>query len=125
QDISDDVIRIGVLTDMSSLYSDSTGQGSVVAAEMAVEDFGGTVLGKKIEVVSADHQFKADVASLTARRWFEDEGVDVIIDLAGSSTAEAAKEVGREVKGITIITAAGSSRSFERRVLPLFGPLEL
>lgn len=107
-EVSGDVIRIGVLTDMSSLYSDSTGQGSVFAAEMAVADFGGEVLGKKIEIVSADHQNKADVSALKSREWFEG-GVDVIVDLPGSATAEAAKEVGRELKKITLITGAGAS----------------
>lgn len=106
--VSDDAVRIGVLTDMSSLYSDSTGPGSVLAAEMAVADFGGTVLGKPIEIVSADHQNKADVTAIKVREWFEG-GVDVIVDLPGSATAEAAKEVGREMKKITFITGAGAS----------------
>lgn len=108
QEISGGTVRIGVLTDMSSLYADNTGMGSVLAAQMAVEDFGGTVLGVPIEVVSADHQFRADVAALRTREWFEG-GVDVVVDLPGSSTAEASKEVGRELRGITIITGAGSS----------------
>ena len=64
--ISDDVVRIGVLTDLTGLYSDNTGTGSVTASKMAVEDFGGTVLGKKIEIVAADHQNKADIASSIA-----------------------------------------------------------
>lgn len=109
QELSDGKVKIGVLTDMSSLYSDSTGQGSVTAAEMAIADFGGEVLGKKIEIISADHQNKADVTALTARDWWENKQVDMIVDLPGSATAEAAKEVGRELKKIDFITGAGSS----------------
>lgn len=108
QEISGGVVRIGVLTDMSSLYADNTGTGSVLAAQMAIEDFGGTVLGVPVEMVSADHQFRADVAALRSREWFEG-GVDMIVDLPGSSTAEASKEVGREMRRITMITGAGSS----------------
>ena len=106
---SDDVVRIGVLTDMASIYSDSTGTGSVTAVKLAIEEFGGEVNGVPIEMVSGDHQFKADVSALLARQWFDDEGVDMIVDLAGSSTAEAAKEVGRELDKITMIVGAGSS----------------
>jgi len=109
QEPSDGVVKIGVLTDMSSLYSDSTGQGSVLAAQMAIDDFGGEVLGKKIELISADHQNKADVAALSARKWWETEHVDAIFDLPGSATAEAVKEVGRELKKIDFITGAGAS----------------
>lgn len=108
QEISGGVVRIGVLTDMSSLYADNTGSGSVLAGQMAIEDFGGTVLGVPVEMVSADHQFRADVAALRSREWFEG-GVDMIVDLPGSSTAEASKEVGREMRRITMITGAGSS----------------
>src|SRR5690242_14598675 len=78
--ISDDVVRIGVLTDMSGLYSDIGGQGSVTAAQMAIDDFGGKVLGKKIELVSADHQNKADVAAQKAREWYDTGGVDMVTD---------------------------------------------
>src|SRR5690242_14765030 len=75
-----DTIKIGVLADMSSLYADLGGPGSVEAAKMAVADFGGSVLGKKIEVVSGDHQNKPDVGATIARQWF-DQGVDMITDL--------------------------------------------
>ena len=70
--VSDGVVKIGMIEDMSSIYADITGVGAVTAAKMAVEDFGGTVLGMPIEVVSADHQNKADIASATAREWFEE-----------------------------------------------------
>src|SRR5215469_6521077 len=73
--ISDGVVKIGVLTDMSGLYSDNSGQGSAVAAQMAVDDFGGKVLGRPIQVISADHQGKADVGASKAREWFDTQGV--------------------------------------------------
>lgn len=76
--LSDDKVKIGVLTDMGGVYSDITGQGSVEAVRMAVEDFGGEVLGKPIEVVGADTQLKPDIGSTIARRWIENEQVDVI-----------------------------------------------
>ena len=78
---ADDVIRIGVLNDQSGLYSDFGGATSVIAARMAVEDFGGKVLGKPIEILSADHQNKADVATSVARRWFDVDGVSAVADL--------------------------------------------
>src|SRR5438128_8850348 len=75
--ISDGIIKIGVLNDQSSLYADLTGQGSVVAARMAVEDFGATAKGMKVEVIFADHQNKADVGANIARQWYESDKVDV------------------------------------------------
>src|ERR1700690_3512206 len=82
--ISDGVVKIGLILDMSSLYSDVTGEGSVTAARMAIEDFGGKVLGKPIELVYADHQNKADIAANKAREWFDTEKVDAIMDVAAS-----------------------------------------
>src|SRR4051812_40245988 len=79
--VSDDVVKIGVLTDMSGTQSDSTGPGSYLAARMAVEDFGGAVLGKRIEVVAADHQNKPDVGSNIVRQWLETQQVDVVSDV--------------------------------------------
>src|SRR5580692_11994609 len=76
--ISDDVVKIGVLTDMSSLYADATGKGSLVAVQMAVADYGGKVKGKPIEVVSGDHQNKADIGLAIARNWYDNEKVDAI-----------------------------------------------
>src|SRR5437764_4189285 len=90
--ISNDNVKIDVLTDMSSLYADNSGPGSVAAAQMAVDDFGGTVLGKKIEVVSADNLNKADVGASIARRWIDTEGVDVIVDVPNSAVALAVQE---------------------------------
>ena len=107
--ISGGTLRIGVLTDMTGYYSDLAGPGSVVAAKMAVEDFGGKVLGKPIEVISADHQNKADIASNVARRWFDQEGVDVIADLVSSSTAGAVMPVAAEKKRITLLSGPGTT----------------
>jgi len=104
-----DTIKIGVLADMSSLYADLGGPGSTAAAQMAVEDFGGTVLGKKIEVVSADHQNKPDVGSSIARQWFDQQGVQMITDLTTSSVALAVQEVAREKNKVVLITGAASS----------------
>ena len=106
---ADDTVKIGVLADMSSLYADLGGPGSVVAAQMAVDDFGGTVLGKKIEVVSADHQNKPDVGASIARQWFDEQGVSMITDLTTSSVALAVQEVARDKKKITLVVSAASS----------------
>src|SRR5512143_1880231 len=107
--VSDGAVKIGVLTDMTGYYSDRAGPGSVVAAKMAVEDFGGKVLGKPIEVISADHQNKADIASNTARKWFDEDKVDVIADLVSSSTAGAVMPVAAEKKRITLLSGPGST----------------
>jgi branched-chain amino acid transport system substrate-binding protein len=101
-------VKIGVLTDMSSLYADLSGAGAVAAAKMAVADFGGSVLGKKIEVISADHQNKPDVAAAIARQWF-DQGVDMITDLTTSSVALAVQQVAREKNKVVLINGAASS----------------
>ena len=101
-------IKIGVLTDMSSLYADLAGPGAVAATKMAVADFGGRVLGKRIEVISADHQNKPDVATEIARQWF-DQGVDMITDLTTSSVALAVQEVAREKNKVILINGAASS----------------
>ena len=87
--ISDDVVKIGVLNDQSGLYADLGGPGSEVAARMAVEDFGGSVLGKPIEVVSGDHQNKSDVGAAIAREWFDVGKVDMAIGFDHSAVALA------------------------------------
>src|SRR6185437_7318596 len=104
-----DTVKIGVLADMSSLYADLGGPGSVVAAQMAVDDFGGTVIGKKIEIVSGDHQNKPDVGAALARQWFDEQGVDMITDLTTSSVALAVQEVAREKNKVILISGAASS----------------
>jgi branched-chain amino acid transport system substrate-binding protein len=108
--LSDGVLKVGVMTDMSGAYSDLCGPGSVVAAQMAVDDFGGKVLGKKIELVSVDHQNKADIAANKAREWFDTGKVDVIADLPTSSTALAVMEVASQKNKITLISTGGSTR---------------
>ena len=107
--ISDGVVKIGVLTDMSGYYSDLAGPGSILAAKMAAEDFGGKVLGKPIEIISADHQNKADVASNIARKWFDEEKVDAIADLVSSSTALAVMPVATEKKRVTLLSGPGTT----------------
>jgi branched-chain amino acid transport system substrate-binding protein len=102
-------IRIGVLGDESSLYADIGGPGSVVAAKMAVADFGGTLDGRKIEVVSGDHQNKPDLGAVIARQWFDRDGVDMITDLSTSSVALAVQEVARAKNKVILITTAASS----------------
>jgi branched-chain amino acid transport system substrate-binding protein len=94
--LSGDAVRLGVMNDMSGLYADISGKGGVEAARMAVEDFGGKVLGKPIEVVSADHQNKPDVGAAIARRWYDSEGVDAIFDVPTSSVALAVQQITRE-----------------------------
>jgi branched-chain amino acid transport system substrate-binding protein len=107
--VSDDRVRIGVLNDQSGLYADFGGIGSVVAVQMAVEDFGGTVLGKPIDVVSADHQNKPDIGSNIANEWFDVQGVDAITELTTSSVALAVQEIARAKGKITIVSGAATS----------------
>lgn len=102
-------IRIGVLNDMNGFTAPIAGPGSVVAANMAVADFGGKVGNRPIEIVSADHQNKADVGSAIARKWFEADGVDAIVDLPNSSVALAVQEIGRTANKVVLHTAGGSS----------------
>ena len=109
QEISGDVVRIGILNDQSGVYADFGGTASVAAAEMAVEDFGGTVAGAPVEVVSADHQNKADIASSIAREWYDAEGVDAIMELTTSSVALAVQGLSREKERITITTGAATT----------------
>jgi branched-chain amino acid transport system substrate-binding protein len=108
--ISDNVVKIGVLTDFSGPYADANGFGSLRAAQMAVEDFGGSVLGKKVEVIYLDHQNKSDIASSKAREWYDREGVDMIVDLQNSAVALAVAKVAAEKKKVAIVVGAGTSR---------------
>ncbi len=107
--LTGDVVKIGVATDLSSLYADINGPGAVLATQMAIDDFGGTVLGKKIEMVSADIQNKADVAATTARRWYDTEKVDVILGSGASSSSIATAGVAGEKKKIYLATDPASS----------------
>jgi branched-chain amino acid transport system substrate-binding protein len=108
QQISDDVVKIGVLTDMSSLYADATGKGSLAAVQMAVADYGGKVKGKPVEVLSADHQNKPDVGVSIARNWYDNEKVDAIFDVPTSSVALPVSALTREKNKININSGGGS-----------------
>jgi branched-chain amino acid transport system substrate-binding protein len=108
--ISDDVVSIGVLTDMSGQFSHESGDGAVTAVKMAVEDFGGKVLGKPIEVLVADHQNKPDTASALARKWFDVDHVDMVANLINSSIALTVSQLAKEKNRIAIINGSGSSR---------------
>jgi branched-chain amino acid transport system substrate-binding protein len=103
-------LKLGVLTDMSSLYADNGGPGSVVAAQMAVDDYGGSVLGRKIEIISGDHQNKADVGSVITRRWIDNENVEAILDVPNSAVALAVQGITREKKKLFMATGAATSR---------------
>jgi branched-chain amino acid transport system substrate-binding protein len=107
--ISDDVVKIGVLSDQTGVGADASGPNAAYAARMAVRDFGGTVLGKAIEVVDADILMKPDVAVGVARRWFDTAGVDVIVDLPVSSAALAVQELAREKQKILLVAGAATS----------------
>jgi branched-chain amino acid transport system substrate-binding protein len=107
--LSDNAVRIGVMNDMTGLFADLAGPGSVEAARMAVADFGGTVLGRPIEVVGGDHQNKADVGAALARRWYDQDGVDVIMDLPNSGVALAVQQIGREKRRVVIHSSAAAS----------------
>ena len=108
--ISDGVVKIGVMNDGSGAYSDITGKASLLATQMAVEDFGGKVLGKPIEVVYADHQNKPDVASSKAREWYDKEKVDIIMDLPTSSCALAVVNIAKELQRLAIVSGGGTTR---------------
>jgi branched-chain amino acid transport system substrate-binding protein len=103
-------VKIGILNDQSGVYADYGGKYSLEAAKMAIEDFGGSVLGQKIEIISADHQNKPDLATSIARRWYEIEGVDMITELTTSSVALAVQELSKEKKKIDIVVGAATSR---------------
>src|SRR4029079_1504048 len=107
--ISDNVIKIGVLSDMSSLYTDLAGAGSVVAARMAVEDSGIEKRGYKVEIVSADHQNKPDVGSSIARQWYDTDKVDVIVDVPNSGVALAINQLTKEKGKVFLANGPASS----------------
>ena len=108
--ISDQVVRIGLIEDMSGVYADITGVGAVTAAKMAIAEFGGSVLGMPIEIVYADHQNKADIGGAIARKWFDEDGVDAILDVASSSPALAALEVAKQKGKLIVLSSPGSLR---------------
>lgn len=107
--VSDGVVKIGVLNDQTGLYADLGGPGSVLAAQMAAEDMGGRVLGAPVEVVFADHQNKADIGAAIARQWFDVDHVDMVVDFANSSVALAVEALAHERNRIAIATAVGTT----------------
>src|SRR2546421_2585242 len=117
--ISDGVVKIGLLLDMSSLYADLTGEGSATAARMAIEDFGGSVLGAPIQLVYVDHQNKPDLAAAKAREWYDVDHVDVLADVAASATALAALEVARQKNRIIMFNGPGATRLTNENCSPV------
>jgi len=107
--VSDGVIKIGVLNDQSSLYADLAGQGSVVAARMAVEDFGAAKKGMKVEIITADHQNKADLGSQIARQWYDVDKVDVIVDVPNSGVALAVNQITRDKGKAFLVSGAATA----------------
>jgi branched-chain amino acid transport system substrate-binding protein len=107
--VSDNVVKIGVLTDLSGPASTPTGPGSVAAAQMAIDDFGGSVLGKPIQLISADHQLKPDIGAGIARRWYDTEQVDLILDVPVSSVGLAVQVVANEKHKLFITHSTGST----------------
>src|SRR5260221_9886828 len=103
-------VKIGILNDQSGVYADYGGKYSLEAAKMAIEDFGGEVLGQKVELITADHQNKPDLAASIARRWYDTEGVDMITELTTSSVALAVQELSNDKKKIDIVVGAATSR---------------
>src|SRR5512138_1383172 len=106
---TDGVIRIGVMNDMSGTYSDLSGQGSVIAARMAVEDFGAAKKGLKVEIVGADHQNKPDVGSNVVRTWLDVDRVDVVVDVPTSSVALAVNQIVRDKNKVFLVSGAAAS----------------
>src|SRR5262245_61866840 len=106
---TDGAIKIGVMNDMSGTYADLGGQGSVIAARMAVKDFGAATKGMKVEIVGADHQNKPDVGSNIVRTWIDTDKVDVIVDVPTSSVALAVNEIVRDKNKVFPVTSAATS----------------
>jgi branched-chain amino acid transport system substrate-binding protein len=102
-------LKIGVLNDQSGIYADMAGPGSVIAAQMAVEDFGGSVLGRPIAIVAGDHQNKPDVGAALVNRWIDEDGVEVIADIPTSSVLLAVQEIGRRKNKLVLASTGGSS----------------
>ncbi|MCY1667135.1 ABC transporter substrate-binding protein [Rhizobium sp. SL86] len=115
---SDGKVKIGILNDQSGVYADFGGKSSVEAAKMAVEDFGGKVLGVPVEIVDADHQNKPDIASNIARQWFDTNQVDAIMELTTSSVALAVQAIAKEKKKIDIVTGAATTELTGKQCSP-------
>ena len=107
--LAETAVKIGVLNDRSGIYADLSGEGSVIAAKMAVEDFGAAAKGINVEIVSADHQNKPDIASNIARQWYDQDGVDLIVDVPTSSAAFAVSDITKEKNKVFMNSGAGSA----------------
>ncbi len=123
--ISDGMIKIGVLSDMSSLYADLAGAGSVAAAKMAVEDSGIEKRGYKVEIVSADHQNKPDVGSAIARQWYDADKVDVIVDVPNSGVALAVNQITKDKGKAFLVSGRRDLRPHRQGLLAQHDPLDL
>ena len=119
--LSDDMVKIGVLTDMSGVYAEYGGPGAVMAAKMAVEDFGGKMFGKEIQVISADHQNKPDIAKNVTLQWFDRDKVDMTVENLNSGVALAVTALGKEKNKITIVNGAASARLTNEDCAPATG----
>src|SRR5918994_232796 len=107
--VSDDIVKIGVLTDMNGPAATPTGQGSVTAAQMAIDDFGGKVLGKPINLIVGDHQLKPDIGGGIARRWYDVEQVDLILDVPVSAVGLAVQNIANDKKRMFITHSTGAA----------------
>ncbi|MFE1600571.1 ABC transporter substrate-binding protein [Methylobacterium sp. ID0610] len=117
--VSDGVVRIGILNDLSGIYSDFTGRGSAVAAQIAIDEMGGKVLGAPVELVAADHQNKPDIAANLAREWFDQGKVDMIADFPTSSTALAVMEIAKQKNRVTMLSAGVAMAAITEKCSPL------
>jgi branched-chain amino acid transport system substrate-binding protein len=108
-EISGGVVKLGVLTDETGVFSSLSGEGSVEAARMTVEDFNGKAAGKPIEIVHADHQNKTDIGAAIARRWFDNEGIDAIVDVPNSAIALAVQQIARERNRVLLVSTSGTA----------------
>ena len=118
QQVSDNVVKIGILNDQSGVYADFGGKWSYEAARMAVEDFGGKVLGSPVEVITADHQNKPDIAANIARQWYDVDKVDAIMELTTSSVALAVQQLTKDKKRINIVTGAATTELTGKQCSP-------
>ena len=113
-----DGVKIGVLTDMAGVTADATGKGSVEAARLAIEEMGGTVLGKPISLVSGDHQHRPDIGSSMVRKWYDTDGVDVVVDVPNSSVALAVQGIAREKKKLVLFSSPGTTALSQAQCSP-------
>ncbi len=113
-----DGVKIGVLTDMAGVTADATGKGSVEAARLAIEEMGGTLLGKPITLVSGDHQHRPDIGSSMVRKWYDTEGVDVVVDVPNSSVALAVQGIAREKKRLVLFSSPGTTALTQAQCSP-------